>query len=68
MKVLDFVQAWWAYTYRTANFVSLAIWENSLTGLFRVRQTDRTLVMVGRRKARVAALISERARTVAWAD
>ena len=48
--------------------VSLARWESSHTGLFRVRQTDRTLVMVGRRKARVAALIPERARTVARAD
>ena len=32
------------------------MWENSHTGLLRVRQTDRTLVIVGRRKARVAAL------------
>ena len=55
-------------TSSIANLVSLAMWENSHTGLFRVRQTDRTLVIVGRRKARVAALIPERARTVARAD
>ena len=37
-------------------------------GRFRVRQTDRTLVIVGRGKAMVAALVPIGARTVAGAD